>query len=151
MTRISFHTNAEGALTELALQGHADFAESGKDILCAGISTLTNFLLRALYTYRRGAYSLRMDPETADLVINFDPPIQLGPVPHDPTSPGLEPEERDEGQASSGSTSFPLGAFLDLWEGEVRAMASEYPDYLSVEPAKDLDGSDVDGLEKEEK
>ncbi len=141
MTRISFYTNAEGALTELALQGHADFADSGKDILCAGISTLTNFLLRTLYTYRRGAYSLRMDPETADLVITFNPPIQRGPVLHDPTSLNSESMAADAGPVSSKSASFPIGAFLDLWEGEVRAMASEYPDYLLVEPAKDLDGT----------
>lgn len=136
MTRISFHTNAQGELTELALHGHADFAESGKDILCAGISTLTNFLLRTLYTYLPGAYSLKMDPVEADLIISFAPPIQVGPLSEGPESAGPTSEEAISARRQQGLSTFPIGAFLDLWEGEVRAMASEYPDYLSVEPVK---------------
>lgn len=142
MTRISFHTDAQGALTELTLRGHANFAESGKDILCAGISTLTNFLLRTLYTYRPGAYSLQMDPETADLVICFDPPVQVGPLQVDPVTVGTVSGEATTDRGKQEPANFPIGAFLDLWEGEVRAMASEYPDFMSVEPKEDPDSSD---------
>ena len=53
MTQILYTNNIHGF--SLSAEGHADYGEHGKDIVCAGISTLTSLLLNAgLKANRKG-------------------------------------------------------------------------------------------------
>ena len=42
---ITVHYSTDGNVHELSVEGHAEYAEHGKDIVCAGVSALTQALL----------------------------------------------------------------------------------------------------------
>ncbi len=48
MIRVTIHYDAHGALRELTVSGHAGFAESGSDVVCAAVSVLTINTLNSL-------------------------------------------------------------------------------------------------------
>lgn len=48
MTRIKYYANRQGNHIELLCFGHSGYATSGSDIVCAGISTLTQTLVAFL-------------------------------------------------------------------------------------------------------
>lgn len=48
MTKIKYYSNKRGTHFELLARGHSGYANSGSDIVCAGISTLTQTLVEYL-------------------------------------------------------------------------------------------------------
>lgn len=53
------------ALEEIEVSGHAGYAPSGQDIVCAGVSALLGGALNALDHYQHGRFSYRIDPQGA--------------------------------------------------------------------------------------
>lgn len=41
MIRVLVRRNGEGSIQEVKIEGHAEYAEHGKDIVCAGVSAIT--------------------------------------------------------------------------------------------------------------
>ena len=58
MIEIYYNTTQvrEGRQFEMEIKGHADYAERGKDIVCAGVSSLTIALLNELDTIEDEAF-----------------------------------------------------------------------------------------------
>lgn len=57
MIRINIHRHSDGTIVEYKVDGHADYDEPGKDIVCAGVSAIT------VGTYNALDSLLGMQPE----------------------------------------------------------------------------------------
>ena len=51
----------------IQISGHADYAESGKDIVCAGVTALTQTLIRALEGLTKDEIEYEVSPGRADI------------------------------------------------------------------------------------
>lgn len=51
----------------ITVSGHAGFAEAGKDIVCAGVSSLTRTLIRSLEHLTRDEIEYEISPGRADI------------------------------------------------------------------------------------
>ncbi len=59
MIRVTIHTKNSDIL-EMEVKGHADSAEYGKDLVCAGVSSITTGLLNALDEYCKDTCELEL-------------------------------------------------------------------------------------------
>lgn len=96
---------------ELAIVGHAGYAEEGKDIVCAAISILT-YMLEAAVKNNSAVYERYFDIQPGLAIAQF--------------------EFKDtEG----------INAVLDLTESGLKIIAENYPDYVKFEKIKIDHGS----------
>ena len=51
----------------IEVSGHANYAETGKDIVCAGVSSLTRTLIRSLEHLTRDKIEYEISPGRADI------------------------------------------------------------------------------------
>ena len=51
----------------IEINGHAGYAEPGKDIVCAGVTTLTQTLIRSLENLTRDKFEYEISPGRADI------------------------------------------------------------------------------------
>lgn len=51
----------------ISIRGHASFAESGKDIVCAGVSALTQTLVRSMQDLTNDRIKYEVSPGRADI------------------------------------------------------------------------------------
>lgn len=51
----------------IEITGHAGYAEPGKDIVCAGVTTLTQTLIRSLENLTRDKFEYEISPGRADI------------------------------------------------------------------------------------
>lgn len=65
MIRITYSSREPPALT---IKGHANYAEYGKDIVCAAVSVLFETLVEALGNYTDDAYDIRGEPGDCSIV-----------------------------------------------------------------------------------
>lgn len=66
MTSVKITRDAERAIYTIEVAGHARYAESGKDIVCAGVSAISNMLLAY------PAPSAKSKVRSGHLLISFD-------------------------------------------------------------------------------
>ena len=52
---------------EIEINGHANYAEAGKDIVCAGVTALTQTLIRSLEHLTRDEIKYEISPGRADI------------------------------------------------------------------------------------
>lgn len=103
MTRIIYDRNA----LSIYISGHAGAATVGKDIVCAGVSALTEAMVRRVKFRGLWNPSLRIDPERAEVFLKLRP------------TDGHEQTLAEE--------------LLETVCGGYQAIAEEYPDYVKVE------------------
>ena len=53
--------------TGISIRGHANYAERGKDIVCAGISTLVQSLIQSIEELTTDTIQYSMQPGTVDI------------------------------------------------------------------------------------
>ena len=51
----------------IKIHGHAGYAEAGKDIVCAGVTALTQTLIRSLENLTRDKFEYEVSPGRADI------------------------------------------------------------------------------------
>lgn len=51
----------------IKISGHANYAEAGKDIVCAGVTTLTQTLIRSMENLTRDEIEYEISPGRADI------------------------------------------------------------------------------------
>lgn len=56
----------------LTVSGHANYSEHGKDIVCAGVSALTQALIGWIEDSDYKAQCIRIDPEEAEIIVSCD-------------------------------------------------------------------------------
>lgn len=112
MTKITFFSQ-DGVFYGFREEGHTGFDESGSDILCAAISSLTMYIVNAVESVFEGEikYSINED----DTVIEV-----LSPS-------ALEEFESDEKKRYAVS-----GIFMSYYM-QLKDMVDDYGDYLSID------------------
>lgn len=59
MIHVTIYDNAEGQYIGFIFQGHADYAEAGQDIVCAGVSALLINTVNAIETFAGDTFRYR--------------------------------------------------------------------------------------------
>ena len=67
MTTITIFRNQNHAYTGFSCSGHADYAEYGSDIVCAGISILVQSTINAIDQLTSERFTLDADEETGNI------------------------------------------------------------------------------------
>lgn len=60
---IAVHVRKDG----ITVNGHANYAEAGKDIVCAGVTALTQTLIRSLEDLTRDEIKYKISPGRTDI------------------------------------------------------------------------------------
>lgn len=94
-------------ITRLSLSGHAGYAQSGSDIVCAAISVLTSTCINALETVARVAPIVAQDERSAEITVE---------LPH-----GLDKQQQHDAQVVLQTV---VQGFSDI--------SMEYPKYLKM-------------------
>ena len=71
MTKISVFKK-DGIYTGFEVSGHAGYAESGKDIVCAAISMLVLNTINSIETFTEDGFSCEADPESGVIKFQFE-------------------------------------------------------------------------------
>ena len=70
---VTFFRRRDGALTGYRAEGHAGYAEAGKDIVCAAVSALTQTTLNGLKNVLKAPVMFDIDDEAAILEARLTP------------------------------------------------------------------------------
>ena len=73
MTTVEFRARKGGGYTGFEVSGHAGYAESGQDIVCAEVSALTQATLNGLKNVLKAPVMFDIDPERAYLCVFLTP------------------------------------------------------------------------------
>jgi len=106
MIRVAFFRK-EGRIVGFESEGHAGFADSGSDIVCAGVSALLISCVNGLETVAHVEPTIRQNDEIGYLKAEL-------------------PEALDEAQAHD------AGILLDATEQGLQSIAKQYPDFVRV-------------------
>ena len=74
-TTVTFFRRSDGALIGYRTQGHTGYSESGSDIVCAGISALTQTTLNGLQNVLKAPVMFEIDDQSALLEAKLTPDI----------------------------------------------------------------------------
>ena len=71
MTQITIYRNEDREVERFTCTGHAGYAASGEDIVCAGISILVINTINSIEAFTSVAYTCEADEETGDIDFRF--------------------------------------------------------------------------------
>ena len=71
MTTVTIYKSGNGAYTGLCVNGHANYAEAGKDIVCAAVSTLTINTINSVDQFTQDKVTVSQDEEQAVIEAGF--------------------------------------------------------------------------------
>ena len=72
-TTVTFVRRSDGALIGYRATGHTGYAEAGEDIVCAGVSALTQSTLNGLLNVLKAPVGHKVDERTASLEAELKP------------------------------------------------------------------------------
>ena len=72
-TTVTFYRRSDGALIGYRATGHTLYAEAGEDIVCAGVSALTQSTLNGLQNILEAPVRHKVDERTASLEAELKP------------------------------------------------------------------------------
>ena len=72
-TTATFYRRSDGALVGYRTEGHTGYAESGEDIVCAGVSALTQTTLNGLQNVLKAPVMFDIDDQSALLEARLTP------------------------------------------------------------------------------
>ena len=71
MIRVTISRTKNNQVTSFWLSGHADYADSGQDIVCSAVSVLAINTVNALSMYTSQKFETDMDEESGTFIVNF--------------------------------------------------------------------------------
>jgi uncharacterized protein YsxB (DUF464 family) len=74
MINVEFNINDDGQVTSFKMEGHAQFDEHGKDIVCAGASAVVFGSVNAILNMTEVNPSINMEEETGYFVFKLEEP-----------------------------------------------------------------------------
>ena len=77
---VTFYRRHDGKLTGYRAEGHAGYAESGSDIVCAAISALTQSTLNGLKSVLKAPVMYEVDDQSAFVEVRLAPEATLEQV-----------------------------------------------------------------------
>ena len=69
MTTVTIYKSPEGNYTGLSVSGHAEYADSGKDIVCAAVSLLTINTINAIGRFTKDGITVEEEDENNGLIV----------------------------------------------------------------------------------
>jgi len=78
MISVSFHENSDSKIIGFTLSGHAGYAESGSDIICAAVSALVINAMNSIESFSSDTFTYDEDEESG--FIDFKIISSLSPV-----------------------------------------------------------------------
>ena len=63
MIKVTIYQSSEGEILGFAIQGHAGYAESGSDIVCAAVSVLAQNTVNSIEQFTQDGFSADVDEE----------------------------------------------------------------------------------------
>ena len=70
---VTFYRRSDGTLTGYRAEGHAGYAESGSDIVCAAVSALTQSTMNGLRSVLKAPVMYEVDDQSAFLEVRLAP------------------------------------------------------------------------------
>lgn len=61
MIQATFSKNKDGYITSFKVEGHAGYAPSGRDIVCAAVSTITNSTINGMQALTEAVFEGKVD------------------------------------------------------------------------------------------
>ena len=111
MTTITFY-KADGFFYGFEEQGHTGFAESGDDILCSALSSMTMLIINAIEVSYASNVEYTIDEETTDIRLIAKSAL-----------PKYEPDEKKQ---------YAVSGLIQAYFYQLMDLVEEYYDYLDV-------------------
>ena len=111
MTTITFY-KADGYYYGFEEQGHTGFAESGDDILCSALSSMTMLIINAIEVSYASNVEYTIDEETTDIRLIAKSAL-----------PKYEPDEKRQ---------YAVSGLIQAYFYQLMDLVEEYYDYLDV-------------------
>ena len=73
MIKVTIYQSSEGKISGFAVQGHAGYAESGSDIVCAAVSVLTQNTVNSIEEFTEDGFSVDVDEKEGGLYLKMEP------------------------------------------------------------------------------
>ena len=73
MIKVTIYQSSEGEILGFAIQGHAGYAESGSDIVCAAVSVLAQNTVNSIEQFTQDGFSADVDEEEGGLYLKMEP------------------------------------------------------------------------------
>ena len=112
MTKVVFY-RSNGIFWGFEEQGHTGFAESGEDVLCSAISSMTMLIINTIVTAYGAELDYDIDEKTTDIRIS--------------SCSALPSYEKDE------KKSYAISGLIKAYFYQLTDLVEEYYDYLDVE------------------
>ena len=116
MTTVIFY-KSQGVYYGFEEQGHTGYGESGDDVLCAALSSMTMLLINAIEVSYASNVDYTIDEKTTDIKV-----IARGALPE------FESDDRKR---------FAIGGLIEAYYLQINDMLEEYYDYLDVSEQED--------------
>ena len=111
MTTITFY-KADGFYYGFEEQGHTGFAESGDDILCSALSSMTMLIINAIEVSYASNVEYTIDEETTDIRLIAKSAL-----------PKYEPDEKKQ---------YAVSGLIQAYFFQLMDLVEEYYEYLDV-------------------
>ena len=111
MTKIVFF-RSDGIFYGFEEQGHTGFAESGDDILCSALSSMTMLIINAIEVSYASNVEYTIDEETTDIRLIAKSAL-----------PKYEPDEKKQ---------YAVSGLIQAYFYQLMDLVEEYYDYLDV-------------------
>ena len=111
MTKIVFYRSS-GIFYGFEEQGHTGFAESGDDILCSALSSMTMLIINAIEVSYASNVEYTIDEETTDIRLIAKSAL-----------PKYEPDEKKQ---------YAVSGLIQAYFYQLMDLVEEYYDYLDV-------------------
>ena len=72
MIKVTIYQSSEGKISGFAVQGHAGYAESGSDIVCAAVSVLTQNTVNSIEEFTEDGFSVDVDEKEGGLYLKME-------------------------------------------------------------------------------
>ena len=72
MIQITFERNSAGQITGFLLEGHAEYADPGADIVCAAVSALTINCINSVEALTDASYRQESDDESGRILFQLE-------------------------------------------------------------------------------
>ena len=72
MIRVTIYQNSEQKISGFAMQGHAGYAESGSDIVCAAASVLAQNAVNSIEQFTEDTFTVEVNEDLGELHFEID-------------------------------------------------------------------------------
>lgn len=72
MIRVTIYQNSKQRILGFHVQGHAGYAESGSDIVCAAVSVLTQNAVNSIEQFTKDIFTIKVDEKLGKLYFKID-------------------------------------------------------------------------------